>query len=100
MNAAILEMLKERRQMVSNRFESMVAQATRMNKKYILDQKFFFTVVANHFENMSVVMTNKILKGGSVFFLRELNKAVDAAEYACAKGERNENRQYFNNLSK
>ena len=67
-----------------------------MGKNYITSEKFFFTVVANHFEEMSTVMINKVNKGGYIVFIRELNKAIEKAEYACAKPERENNRQYFN----
>jgi hypothetical protein len=94
MNAEILNNVKAKREVVETRFESMVAQATRLNKNYITSKKFFFEVVANHFENMSTVMTNKCLKSINVFNA-EFFKAIEKAEYACAKPERNNNRQYF-----
>lgn len=94
MNAQILENVKANREVVETRFEAMIAQAARLNKKYITSKKFFFEVVANHFENMSTVMVNKCNKSINVFN-SEFFKAIEKAEFACAKPERNNNRQYF-----
>ncbi|NCB85379.1 MAG: hypothetical protein EOM44_12940 [Bacteroidia bacterium] len=98
MNAAILNQLKEKRQAVVNAYNAMVSDVEKYGKKYNTSESFFFTVVANHFEEMSTVMVNKIIRGGSVVFYRELYKAIEKAEYAAAKAERENNRQYFTNL--
>ena len=93
MNAQILDNVKAKREVVETRFEAMVNQAARLNKSYITSKKFFFEVVANHFENMSTVMVNKCNKSINVFNA-EFYKAIEKAEFACAKPERNNNRQY------
>lgn len=72
MEATILDNLKENKGMVENRFNSL-------NENAIISKKDFFQIVFDHFENLSKVMTNKILKTSSIF-VRELNVAVNKAE--------------------
>ncbi len=94
MNDLILNMLTKNRIMVENRFNEMVALNERVGFPIINSKKFFFKVVFEHFENLSKVMVNKILKS-EFAFIRELNKAVEKAEYACAKPAREYSKQFF-----
>jgi hypothetical protein len=95
MNSQILESLKGNRQMVENRYNGMIKNSQLTGSSCIASKKFFFEVVASHFENMSSVMVNKVIKGGHIVFVRELNKAVESAEYSCAKPAREYNKQFF-----
>ena len=72
MEAKILNNLKENKGMVENRFNSLSENA-------ISSKKDFFQIVFDHFENLSKIMTNKILKSENVFF-QQLNVAVEKAE--------------------
>lgn len=92
MNAQIQKQLEENRTLVISRFEKMLRQAEIGRKSYITSKKFFFEVIADYFESLSTVKVNKIIKGGYVVFIRELNAAIDKAEYACAKPQRELNR--------
>jgi len=92
MNAQIQNQLTENRSLVISRFDKMVKDAQIGGKSYITSKKFFFEVVANHFEGLTSIKINKIIKGGYVVFIRELNTAIDKAEYACAKPQREINR--------
>jgi hypothetical protein len=94
MNTKILDMLKENRTVVENRFEEMIRDSKRTDSKIIDSKKFFFQVVFNYFEDMSTIMINKALKNEIVFY-RLLNTSIEKAEYACSKPAREENRQYF-----
>ena len=88
MNAQIQKQLEENRTLVISCFDKMVKDAQIGGKSYITSKKFFFEVVANHFETLSTIKINKIIKGGYVVFIRELNIAIKNAEYACAKPQR------------
>ena len=92
MNTQIENQLKEYRNTVINSFDKMVRNAEIGNKSYITSKKFFFEVVANYFETLSTIKINKILKGGYIVFIRELNIAIENAEFACAKPQREANR--------
>jgi hypothetical protein len=72
MEATILNNLKENKGMVENRFNSL-------NENAIISKKDFFQIVFDHFEGLSKVMTNKVLKSFTVF-VAQLNVAVEKAE--------------------
>ena len=94
MNTEILNQLKERREIVISRFEKMVQSAEKRGSEIINNQNFFFQVVANHFEEMSNVMVNKCLIS-SVKFGEQFYKAIEKAEYACAKPAREANKSLY-----
>ena len=94
MDTQILNLLKENRSSVEKTHAKVVKQATE-GYNYITSKSFFFKVVAQHFEGMSTIMINKVKRGGVVVFYRELWKAIENAEYACAKPERDANRGLF-----
>ena len=63
MNAEIKNKLTANREMVELRFQKMVESYTRRGASNIGSKNFFFKVVAQSFEDLSVVKTNRILKG-------------------------------------
>lgn len=96
MNTKILELLKNKRNIVEEQFGIMVREDTRDGSYFISSKKFFFQVVYNHFDEFSTIMTNKCLKS-EYKFNTEFWKAIDKAKYACAKPAREANRIYFPN---
>lgn len=98
MNAIILETLKEHRQIVVDRYNEMIKENDLVGDfRIIRSDKFFFKVVFDHFDTLSKVIENRVLRSENDFFT-QLYKAIDKATYACAKPCRDDNRQYFTNL--
>jgi len=93
MNDSILNNLKENRNLVEDSFSKFLNDSK--GKNYNTSKAFYFKVVFSYFEEMSTVMSNKILKGQNYVFMGHLWKAIEKAEYACAKGERQDNKELF-----
>lgn len=83
MEAIILNYLKEKRELVESRFNSLGENAC-------ISKKDFFQIVFDRFENISKVMLNKILKD-NYKFIYELNKAIEIAEYKAHEASRRSN---------
>ena len=90
MNTTILEMLKANRTMVENRYDEMMKLNSYTGMPIIESKKFYFEVVFNYFDTMSKVKVNRCLKSDNKYynFIYELNKAIDAADYAVNKPSR------------
>ena len=83
MEAIILNKLKDNKEKVEIRFNEL-------NENAVISKKDFFQIVFDYFENMSKVMTNKILKSEIVFF-QQLYKSIENAEYKAHESSRRSN---------
>ena len=83
METLFLNTLKEKRTLVENRFNSLSENA-------VISKKDFFQIVFDYFENMSKIMIGKCTKS-SIVMIRELNKAIESAEYKAHEVSRRNN---------
>lgn len=83
METLFLNTLKENRTLVENRFNSLSDNA-------VISKKDFFQIVFDYFENMSKVMIGKCTKS-SIVMIKELNKAIESAEYKAYEVSRRNN---------
>lgn len=81
MDATILTNLKDNRGVVESRFNEL---------NVVFSKQDFFKVVFDHFETLSKIMINKILKSNTLF-ATELHKACEKAEYKAHEGNRKSN---------
>lgn len=103
MNNEIKNQLVAKRDRVEAAYSEMIARHQMMmsyiEDRIITSKKFFFEVVADHFEKMSKVKINKCLKD-EVWMIMEIQAAIDKAKYACAKPQRELNRVHFSNIKR